>query len=86
MKLDMLAPFEAHNVVEFTLRPENGKGGEATRVTWAMQGRTPYLMRILHMVCDMDGMVGKEFENGLAELKAIAESPAVKQAALSVQP
>jgi uncharacterized protein YndB with AHSA1/START domain len=73
MKLDMLAPFEAHNVVEFTLRPESGKGGEATRVTWAMQGRTPYLMRILHMVCDMDGMVGKEFENGLAGLKAIVE-------------
>ena len=82
MRLDMLAPFEAHNVVEFTLRPQ----GEATRVTWAMDGRVPYFAKIIHLFFDMDGMIGKDFENGLAELKAIVESPAVKQAVLTVQP
>ena len=83
MKLDMREPFEAHNVVEFTLRPE---GGETTRVTWAMQGNVPYFAKIIHMFFDMDGMIGKDFENGLAELKAIVENPAVKQAALTVRP
>jgi hypothetical protein len=34
----------------------------------------------------MDAMIGKDFENGLAELKAIVESPAVKLAALTTQP
>jgi hypothetical protein len=85
MKLDMRKPFEAHNVVEFTLRPE-GEGGGATRVTWAMQGNVPYFAKIIHMFFDMDGMIGKDFENGLAELKAIVENPAVKQAALTVRP
>jgi uncharacterized protein YndB with AHSA1/START domain len=85
MKLDMRKPFEAHNVVEFTLRPE-GEGGGATRVTWAMQGNVPYFAKIIHMFFDMDRMIGKDFENGLAELKAIVENPAVKQAALTVRP
>jgi uncharacterized protein YndB with AHSA1/START domain len=73
MKLDMLSPFEAHNVVEFTLRPVEGNEGSATRVTWAIQGPVPYLARILHMFCDMDRMIGKEFESGLAHLKVIVE-------------
>jgi hypothetical protein len=34
MALDMLKPFEAHNVVEFTLEPKGG----STNVTWAMRG------------------------------------------------
>ena len=86
MKLDMRKPFEAHNVVEFTLRPEGGEGGEATRVTWAMQGNVPYFAKIIHMFFDMDRMIGKDFEHGLAELKAIVENPAVKHAALTVRP
>jgi len=79
MRLDMLAPFEAHNIVEFTLRPN----GDTTRVTWAIQGPVPYFAKIFHMFCDMDSMIGKEFENGLAELKAIAENPAASRAALA---
>lgn len=82
MRLDMLEPFEAHNVVEFTLKPQ----GEATRVTWAINGRAPYFAKIIHLFFDMDRMIGKDFDSGLAELKAIAESPAVSQAALTVQP
>jgi hypothetical protein len=82
MKLDILEPMEGHNVVEFTLKPD----GDNTRVIWAIQGRMPYISKIFSLFCNMDTMVGKEFENGLAGLKAIAESPAVKQAALSVQP
>jgi hypothetical protein len=69
IKLDFLKPFEAHNIVEFRLEPK----GDATSVTWAMQGDTPYFAKIIHVFIDMDNMVGKDFETGLASLKAAAE-------------
>lgn len=69
IKLDFVKPFEAHNVVEFTLEPN----GDGTNVTWAMQGDTPYFAKIIHVFVDMDSMVGKDFETGLANLKAAAE-------------
>src|SRR5512134_3178043 len=69
IKLDFVKPFEAHNTVDFTLAPR----GETTSVTWAMQGHTPYFAKIIHVFIDMDSMVGKDFEAGLASLKAAAE-------------
>lgn len=69
IKLDFVKPFEAHNTVEFSLEPR----GEATAVTWVMQGHTPYFAKIIHVFLDMDSMVGKDFETGLASLKAAAE-------------
>jgi uncharacterized protein YndB with AHSA1/START domain len=69
LKLDFVKPFETHNMVEFTLEPK----GDTTNVTWAMQGNTPYFGKILHVFINMDGMVGKDFETGLSNLKAAAE-------------
>ena len=69
LKLDFLKPFEAHNTVEFTLE----RKGDITNVTWAMQGPTPYFAKIIHVFINMDSMVGKDFEAGLANLKAAAE-------------
>ena len=70
MTLDMVAPMEGHNIVEFTLKPD----GANTRVTWAIQGPMPYVAKFLSLFCNMDAMIGKEFENGLANLKAMVES------------
>lgn len=67
--LDFVKPFEAHNIVAFTLEPK----GDAANVRWAMQGDTPYFAKIIHVFLDMDSMVGKDFEAGLANLKAAAE-------------
>src|SRR5262245_6561035 len=69
MSLHMLAPMEGRNVVEFNLHPK----GESTSVTWAIQGPMPYISKVLSLFCDMDAMIGKEFESGLAELKVITE-------------
>jgi hypothetical protein len=69
LKLDFLKPFEAHNIVDFTLESK----GDSTNVTWAMQGDTPYFAKIIHVFINMDRMVGKDFEAGLANLKAAAE-------------
>jgi len=69
MKIDFVRPFEGHNVVEFTLEPK----GEVTNVTWAMRGPQPLIGKIISVFIDCDKMVGREFEAGLANLKAIAE-------------
>jgi uncharacterized protein YndB with AHSA1/START domain len=69
IKLDFLKPFEIHNLVEFTLQSK----GEATNITWAMQGDTPYFAKIIHVFLDTDKMVGKDFETGLANLKTVTE-------------
>ena len=69
MALDMLKPFEAHNVVEFTLEPQGG----STNVTWAMRGRQPYMAKLMSTFINCDKMVGSQFEEGLVKLKVLAE-------------
>ena len=69
IKLDFTRPFEAHNIAEFTLVP----AGDATDVTWSMRGPVPYFAKIIHVFMDMDKMVGGQFAEGLANLKAAAE-------------
>jgi uncharacterized protein YndB with AHSA1/START domain len=69
IKLDFVKPFEAHNIVDFTLEPQ----GEATNVTWAMHGPAPFVSKVMQVFFNMDKMVGKDFETGLANLKTVAE-------------
>jgi uncharacterized protein YndB with AHSA1/START domain len=69
LKLDFEKPFEAHNIVNFTMEPK----GDVTSVTWAMHGPVPYMAKIVHVIFNMDRMVGQDFEAGLANLKALAE-------------
>jgi uncharacterized protein YndB with AHSA1/START domain len=68
--LDFVKPFEAHNIVEFTLEPN----GNATNVTWAIHGPSPYFPKLMCIFVNMDSMIGNDFEAGLASLKAVAET------------
>ena len=70
IKLDFIRPFEGHNVADFTLVPEAG----GTRVTWRMSGPAPLMSRVMQVVMDMDAMIGKDFEAGLAALKTRVEA------------
>jgi hypothetical protein len=38
-----------------------------------MQGPSPYIAKVMQVFFSMDKMVGKDFEAGLANLKALAE-------------
>ena len=69
LKLDFVKPFEGHNVVDFTLVPK----GEMTDVTWSMSGPAPFMSKVMQVFVNMDRMIGKDFEAGLASLKAAAE-------------
>ena len=70
MRLDFLKPFKAQNTAEFTLQAE---GDNTTIVTWSMAGPSPYISKLMGVVFNMDRMIGKEFEAGLADLKALTE-------------
>jgi uncharacterized protein YndB with AHSA1/START domain len=70
MQLDFDKPFKARNTAEFTLQAE---GDAVTIVTWAMHGPSPYLSRLMGVVFNMDRVVGKDFEAGLANLRALTE-------------
>ena len=72
-KLDFIKPFEGHNVATFVLTPR-GSGAEAeTEVIWALDGPAPLITKVMSTVFDMDKMVGTDFGDGLASLKALAE-------------
>ncbi len=70
-RLDFLTPFKGTNYSEYKLTPE----GDQTRVAWIMRGTSAFIPRIVCVFMGgMDGMMGGEFEKGLASLKTIAES------------
>lgn len=69
LRLDMIKPFQASNVVEYMIAPK----GAASEVTWSMQGRQPLLAKVMCLVFNMDKMVGGDFEAGLANLKSVVE-------------
>lgn len=68
--LDFIKPFEAHNTAEFTLVPN----GDATDVTWAIYGPSHFMTKVMGLFLNMDRLIGKDFEAGLANLKAVAEA------------
>jgi hypothetical protein len=66
--LDFVKPFKANNKVVFRFEAE----GNATRVTWTMSGTRNLLFAVLGKIY-FDGVVGKDFDKGLAKLKTVAE-------------
>jgi uncharacterized protein YndB with AHSA1/START domain len=74
IQLEFLKPFRATSTAEFTFRP----AGDRTAVTWSMTGTNNFVAKAIHLVMNMDRMIGGQFEIGLARLKAIAEAAARK--------
>ena len=70
IQLDFSKPFDSHNVAEFTISSEDGD----SEVSWAMRGRRPYMMKLMSVFMNLDKLVGRSFEEGLASLKTITES------------
>ena len=70
IKMEFLKPFAGTSTAEFTFRPE----GDQTVVTWSMEGRNNFMAKAIHLVMNMDKMIGGQFEQGLAQMKAVAEA------------
>jgi hypothetical protein len=70
IKLEFLKPFKATNEAVFAFR----QSANGVSLTWSMSGKNNFMCKAMSLFMNMDKMVGKEFENGLAELKRQAES------------
>jgi hypothetical protein len=70
IKLDFIRPFESTCTSQFNFQPEAGQ----TQVTWSMYGENNYISKAFTIFCNMEKMVGPDFEKGLAQMKAVVES------------
>jgi hypothetical protein len=73
IKLDFFAPFEGHNTAEFTMLPQGDATSVTTNITWLMHGPAPFMNKMMQVFMNLDHMIGKDFEVGLANLKRLAE-------------
>ena len=69
IKLDFFKPFEGHNTAEFTMLPQ----GDVTHLTWTMTGPAVFMSRVMQVFMNLDRMIGRDFETGLANLKKLTE-------------
>ena len=70
IKLEFLKPFKATNPTEFTFKSEHNH----TVVSWTMTGRNNFLFKAAHLLMNMEKMLGSQFDQGLAQMKAVAEA------------
>ena len=74
IKLDFFKPFEGHNTAEFTFSP--GRDASATNITWVMHGPSSFMSKVMQVFMNLDSMIGRDFETGLANLKRLTEKQA----------
>jgi hypothetical protein len=68
-QIPFINPFEARNTVEFNRGPQ----GSGTTVTQAMYGPSPFISKVMSLFFSVNKMVGQNYEEGMASLKAVAE-------------
>lgn len=72
IKLEFLKPMVATNDTLFTFQPHS----VGTLVTWAMSGKNNFVGRVFCTLMNMQKQLAKQFDQGLASMKAIAEGEA----------
>ncbi len=69
LQADWAKPFVARNINIFTLDPQ----GNATRVTWRLDGENVFMLKVMTVFVSADRLMGSHFETGLEGLKNAAE-------------
>jgi len=69
-RMDFVKPFASTSTAGVTYAPAT----DGTLVTWTMSGKNNYIGKLMGLVMNCDKMVGGQFEEGLANLKAKAEA------------
>lgn len=80
IELHFIKPFEAEHLAEFAFRPS----ASGVEVTWSMSGKNKFMSKAFAFFFDQDKLIGKDFEQGLAKLGAVAASEAQARLAPSV--
>jgi hypothetical protein len=87
-RLEFIEPFASVAEAGFDVRPD---GPTASTITWSMDGKNNFVGKAISVVMDMDKMVGKDFDQGLSNIKQLAEAkrpgaPAAPAAAATTAP
>jgi hypothetical protein len=69
-ELRFKTPWESTSKAIFTTVPIDDS---STQVSWILEGTMPYPSNIMSLFMNMDEMIGKDFEEGLANLKVKLE-------------
>jgi hypothetical protein len=69
IQVDFEKPFKSRNINTILLERQ----GNSTMVTWKWNGTNVYMLKVMSVIFDMDATMGKHFEAGLNNLKALAE-------------
>jgi hypothetical protein len=69
-RLDFYKPFAGVGEADYTL----ASAADKTTVTWTMTGKKNFITKAIGLFFSMDKMLGPQFEQGLNNLKSIAES------------
>ncbi len=69
IRLEFFTPFKGLATSDITFKEEGGK----TVVTWSMRGEKNFMAKAMHLLINMDKMIGGQYEKGLADLKVVAE-------------
>jgi hypothetical protein len=72
MRVDFIKPFAGTNNSEFTLKAD----GPRTIVTWVISGEQGFIEKAICLFMNPEKMIGGPMEQGLANLKQIAEGKA----------
>jgi hypothetical protein len=81
LKLEFIEPWQSTNATAFVFEPVP----EGVKVTWRMEGTNTFMGKAFSLFMDMDGMIGKDFEKGLATMKSLVEPEAKKRAEIAAQ-
>lgn len=69
IKLTMLTPIHAENLVQYKLVRE----GSGTKLTWSMSGEGGFFSKLMTVFIDCEKMMTDQFNLGLNNLKALVE-------------
>jgi len=69
-QMEMYAPQAANSEGAFTLTEADGK----VNISWTLSGKIGLIKNLMLLFSDMDKMIGKDFEEGLQNLKTVAEA------------
>lgn len=67
IELKFIEPFESNNTTTFVFEA----AGNKTKVVWTMTGQNNLISKLMTIFMDMDAMIGKDFEEGLASLDGV---------------
>lgn len=69
IRLEFIKPFEGSSTAQFTLIEQQGM----TEVIWSNTGPVKFIGKVVSLFLNCEKMIGKNLEEGLAGIKALAE-------------